>query len=73
MWRAGEAHPYETNVVSTGVPTPVGAEWRDLHGTSGFDGSWHVRGDIFGEAAFPIASDRFMGVSRLRYRFARHD
>ena len=25
------------------------------------------------EAAFPIVSGRFMGVSRLRWRFARHD
>ena len=41
-----QATPRRPNVVSTRASTPIEATWRDLHGNSGFDRSWHTQGDV---------------------------
>ena len=76
--RAGEAcsqegsYPLRNNVVSTEGPLRPEVErspWsRRSRLRCGTFVEWFLA-----EAAFPIVSGRFMGVSRLRWRFARHD
>ena len=78
QWRAGEAcsqegsYPLRNNVVSTEGPLRPEVErspWsRRSRLRCGTFVEWFLA-----EAAFPIVFGRFVGVSRLRWRFARHD
>jgi len=63
---AGEAAPLRIHVVSTRDPPPAGRRGETPTEVAFPIEIRRVRGDVFMEAAFPVVSGRFGGVSRLR-------